>query len=797
MSLVAPTARQVFEGNPPSPSHQLSLSLAARWGTNVEAMAATGGISWFDETLFDLQNRPGTSNGQYAAVMSGADKGIYEKQGGVWVQVASLPTVLTESASADAAAASATQAATSATNAATSATAAAASATNAGNSASAAALAAANAGAPAFVDTTAGLAGTTEGDLFRVYEDGVTKIYLHAAGPTATLQTTLNDAGALQVRFDSKALAEAYTQHTTAPETLTLTGFSSVANLGRGIVYKKVGSEPWHGGKLELTLSGGGSQWYEVSADQALTPAMFGGGETGIFQAMQHANSGAVKHVDLGNWVEYDMALTNTITTTKLRVTGHGVTFTCSTRTVGMQGVMFWFQHADDLRWECDCALFLANKYSGGIVGTAEGATSEIRVRGIKVWNPNYNSAGSTAGDLLSDRTTYAATGAHWQACGLGFEGFHQNASEADAPFELTNANTYAYLEIEDCQVYNVIRATQAAFSTGIYAQNGAKMRIIRPRVTGVYLGDTANAAVSGWNDAVGIVCYSDRLLSGLASNRAAYAAADVVIEDALIENIQGVGVKTKLGSPAQIIRPVFRFNTTTTGGEFHLINDQAAACIDDQEVPSQITDAKLHLEVTIQHDNGFFFCMQRTGVGDTAPLDSAGLTRTHRGGFDGLDVYYKSTAAADHRLTSLVYLDLATMVASGHGRYFDFEYNRPRTMSDQGYTGGRVAGHWVAGSVWYPNIAAFTSLNAQIGVSIDHAKVIAPAFTDTSSWGTGGEHTNYFQLQFTNNVLHAGTGVNILPYTSGDIFTDDVFIKNNAIGSDDADWNPGWPTQS
>lgn len=97
----AKTAQEVLRGTPPSALHQPNPVEFVDYLTQLEAATITT-ISYFDDTLVDLNARTGTVDGQFAAVMSNdAEGGIYERVGGTWTKVASIPAVLTESLSAE------------------------------------------------------------------------------------------------------------------------------------------------------------------------------------------------------------------------------------------------------------------------------------------------------------------------------------------------------------------------------------------------------------------------------------------------------------------------------------------------------------------------------------------------------------------------------------------------------------------------------------------------------------------------------------------------------------------------
>lgn len=73
--------------------------------------------------------------------------------------------------------------------------------------------------------------------------------------------------------FDTYAEASAYTP-TTAPESIYILGYNTVGDYGAGL-YKKVNSEPTHGGKLFIVTLAGVTVWYEL-AEPVITPQMLG-----------------------------------------------------------------------------------------------------------------------------------------------------------------------------------------------------------------------------------------------------------------------------------------------------------------------------------------------------------------------------------------------------------------------------------------------------------------------------------------------------------------------------------------
>lgn len=76
------------------------------------------------------------------------------------------------------------------------------------------------------------------------------------------------------VAISTRADAAANYHPAVAPEDIEVEGYASVGDFGAAL-YKKVSTEPSHGGKFSITLSGGGTAWYEL-AEPVVRPEMFG-----------------------------------------------------------------------------------------------------------------------------------------------------------------------------------------------------------------------------------------------------------------------------------------------------------------------------------------------------------------------------------------------------------------------------------------------------------------------------------------------------------------------------------------
>lgn len=106
--MAALPGKTVALGSPQSPTHKIDPIQLADWMTEYEALAGSGGVSYIDGSLSALNARSGTSDGEFALVVSdGSDAGVYERISGTWTKKASLPSIYGESIAADAAAASA------------------------------------------------------------------------------------------------------------------------------------------------------------------------------------------------------------------------------------------------------------------------------------------------------------------------------------------------------------------------------------------------------------------------------------------------------------------------------------------------------------------------------------------------------------------------------------------------------------------------------------------------------------------------------------------------------------------
>ncbi|EJT05690.1 right-handed parallel beta-helix repeat-containing protein [Rhizobium sp. CCGE 510] len=123
-------------------------------------------------------------------------------------------------------------------------------------------------------------------------EDAAADATAAAAVATGAMSTVLDPL------FATKAIAAAWTP-SVAPDYIRTAGYTAAGD-GGGALYKKVASAPAHQGKFSITLSGGGTVWFEL-AESVVTPQMFGAlcdGASNDGPAMQAALD-AWRHVRL------------------------------------------------------------------------------------------------------------------------------------------------------------------------------------------------------------------------------------------------------------------------------------------------------------------------------------------------------------------------------------------------------------------------------------------------------------------------------------------------------------------
>ena len=96
--MVALSPKTIMHGNPPIEGHEPLRSDIADWMTEVASLAASGGLSYIDGLLDDLQARVGAADGQFALVLNAEpEAGVYERITSAWVKNAEIPALFIES----------------------------------------------------------------------------------------------------------------------------------------------------------------------------------------------------------------------------------------------------------------------------------------------------------------------------------------------------------------------------------------------------------------------------------------------------------------------------------------------------------------------------------------------------------------------------------------------------------------------------------------------------------------------------------------------------------------------------
>jgi len=95
-----------------------------------------------------------------------------------------------------------------------------------------------------------------------------------ADAPTARATLGAAEAAAGDIAFATRALAAAYAP-AVAPATIRTLGYAAAGDGGHAL-YVKVVSEPSHGGKFSITLSGGATAWYEIVEGTEINALAFG-----------------------------------------------------------------------------------------------------------------------------------------------------------------------------------------------------------------------------------------------------------------------------------------------------------------------------------------------------------------------------------------------------------------------------------------------------------------------------------------------------------------------------------------
>ncbi|MFD1744061.1 hypothetical protein ACFSE1_01170 [Rhizobium helianthi] len=131
------------------------------------------------------------------------------------------------------------------------------------------------------------LLGRVSGSTFRLVSDQASSAIQAAAEAAANQAAAEADraeaaatvaSGAmttvLDPQFATLAAASAFSP-AVAPDYIRTAGYSAAGD-GGGALYKKVASGPSHAGKFSITLSGGGTAWYELANGQPIYAEMFG-----------------------------------------------------------------------------------------------------------------------------------------------------------------------------------------------------------------------------------------------------------------------------------------------------------------------------------------------------------------------------------------------------------------------------------------------------------------------------------------------------------------------------------------
>jgi len=85
--MVALSPKTIMFGNPPISSYEPLRSDITIWMEAVESLSVGGGLSYFDDSLADLQARAGVAGGQFALVLNAEpEAGVYERITSAWVK---------------------------------------------------------------------------------------------------------------------------------------------------------------------------------------------------------------------------------------------------------------------------------------------------------------------------------------------------------------------------------------------------------------------------------------------------------------------------------------------------------------------------------------------------------------------------------------------------------------------------------------------------------------------------------------------------------------------------------------
>jgi hypothetical protein len=657
-----------------------------------------------------------------------------------------------------------------------------------------------------------------------VVADAVADTLTLAAGTNIAITTT---AGTDTVTVDwvpdgekvfaTQAEAQAYdgfTSPAAAPDTIFLGGFLNAGEFGYAKAYRKVAVAPGHGGQVTISTDDGagttGTVYYEPDTSGWVTPRMYGSGNNdtsaydigasddgmaGVFDALTYGT-----RVDLGRDQTFVGAETYTILNREsLQVRGERIQFYASSaRIIGDKGVFLWFLNINFLDWDVDCDMFLrrdpaeAGRYSGGLIVRAEGAASRIIIKRTRVHGPNYNSDGRSINDPYSSAAT-------WCSIGIGCQGWF-NINDL-GPFE------YALLHIEDCAVYDVIRAIDPsvgdifpwstadgsgvypAMTTGFWLGEAFRTRLINSKVDGVFLGNTTSNAPASARDADCVV-YKTRLVSGysVSNNNPAYYPGEFIMEGCDIRNGQGRLVKIQAAGPMTIRNNYFAIDRTTIsssdGPVFALISVGGGAwyAIDCQDEPAIIEKNQFYFRTKIadQSTFGSYLVSLRAGASGVGPLsptlNPAGnpiRTNSRRlfGAFRDNYVFFEDGTVIAARCLSggIVYVSNSEMVTVATAAASDFrdltlELNRNTVVHGQGYNGSGYVTYPPSGSAgcvarafYGPNLADFNGTAATLRIEITNNE-LDTAYLVEASGATGTVHTGQFNMTVKDNVTHSAT---------------------------------------
>ena len=667
----------------------------------------------------------------------------------------------------------------------------------------------------AYTFRTISVAGQTD-----VVADAVADTLTLAAGTNIAITTTagtdtvtVNWVPDGEKVFATQAEAQAYdgfTSPAAAPDTIFLSGFLNAGEFGYAKAYRKVAVAPGHGGQVTISTDDGagttGTVYYEPDTSGWVTPRMYGSGNNdtsaydigasddgmdGVLDALTYGT-----RVDLGRDQTFVGAKTYTIfQKNSLQVRGERIQFIASgTRIVGTKGAFLWFLYIDFLDWDVDCDIYLrrdpseAGRYSGGLITRAKSIYSKTIIKRTRVHGPNYNSAGPWSS--LDDPYSSAAT---WCSIGIGCQGWFDLIT-GQGPYE------YQLLHIEDCAVYDVVRAIDPsvgdifawstadgsgvypAMTTGFWLGEAFRTRLINSKVDGVFLGNTTSNAPASARDADCVV-YKTRLVPNysVSFSNSAYYPGEFIMEGCDIRNGQGRLVKIQAAGPMVIRNNYFAIDRTTSSGFFWLIQASGGAWygIDCQDEPAVIEKNQFYFRVEIVNQVGASLVGLRAGLSGTGPLSPAYnpiynpiRTNSRRlfGAFRDNYVFLEDgTANTARPLSSIVYVSNSKMVTVATANASDFrdltlELNRNTVVHGLGYNSSGYVIYPPSGSVgcvaeafYLPDLADFNGTLATLRIAITNNE-LDTAYLVNASGATGTVHTGQFTMTVKDNIIHSAT---------------------------------------